>query len=71
MVSEGSEVVWRPHSVRLLRVLWKTDICMPPGSGAAIEYVVLTVRVGIFTRTEDVPLAASFGLSGIKRTQCH
>jgi hypothetical protein len=60
-----------PHSIRLFRVLWNTDICMPPGSGGSIQEVVLTVRVGIFTRTEDVPLVASFGLSGIKRTQCH
>jgi hypothetical protein len=60
-----------PHSIRLFRVLWNMDICMPPGSGGSIQEVVLTVRVGIFNRTEDVPLTASFGLSGIKRTQCH
>jgi hypothetical protein len=60
-----------PHSTRVLRVLWKSDICMPPGGGAAIQEVVLTVRVGIFTRTEDVPLLDTWEVSGIKRTECH
>lgn len=60
-----------PHSFRLLRVLWKTDICMPPGETTSIQDVVLAVRVGVFTRTEDIPLYYSWGLSGIKRTQCH
>ncbi|TVZ03019.1 hypothetical protein EAS64_21410 [Trebonia kvetii] len=60
-----------PHSFRLLRVLWKSDICMPPTSGAAIQEVVLTVRVGIFTRTEDIPLYDFWELSGVKRTECH
>jgi hypothetical protein len=60
-----------PHSFRLLRVLWHTDICMPPGSGGSIQDVPLTVRVGIFTRTEDIHLDYSWGMSGIKRTECH
>jgi hypothetical protein len=60
-----------PHSMRMLRLLWKTDICVPPGGGTAIQQVVLTVRVGIFTRTEHVPLFDTWEVSGIKRTECH
>jgi hypothetical protein len=55
-----------PHSVRLLRVLWNSDICMGTGGWTSIQDVVLSVRVGVFTRTEDVPLVAAFALSGTK-----
>jgi hypothetical protein len=55
-----------PHSVRLLRVLWNSNVCMGTGGWTSIQDVVLTVRVGVFTRTEDVPLLASFALSGTK-----
>jgi hypothetical protein len=55
-----------PHSVRVLRVLWNSDVCMGTGGWTSIQYVPLTVRVGIFTRTENVPLLASFALSGTK-----
>jgi hypothetical protein len=60
-----------PHSSRMLRVLWHTDYCMPPGEGVVLQEIVLTVRVGIFTRTEVVPLFFAWGVAGIKRTQCH
>ena len=55
-----------PHSVRALRVLWNSNACMSPGESSSFQYVPLTVRVGIFTRTEDVPLLGSFALSGTK-----
>lgn len=55
-----------PHSARLLRVLWNSDVCMGTGGWTSIQDVVLTVRVGVFTRTQDVPLLASFALSGTK-----
>jgi hypothetical protein len=44
---------------------------MPPGEGVVLQEIVLTVRVGIFTRTEVVPLFFAWGVAGIKRTQCH
>jgi len=56
-----------PHSVRLLRVLWTSNVCMgTDGEWSSVQDVVLTVRVGVFTRTEDVPLVASFALTGTK-----
>jgi hypothetical protein len=60
-----------PHSFRLLRVLWKSDICLESGFTGSIQDVVLTVHVGIFTRTEVIPLYYSWGISGISRSQCH
>jgi hypothetical protein len=60
-----------PHSQRLLRVLWNSNSCMMPGGSASIQYVGLTVRVGIFTRTEEIPLYFSWGLSGNKSSDCH
>ncbi len=61
-----------PHSVRLLRVLWNSDVCMGTGGWTSIQDVVLTVRVGIFTRTENVPLLASLALTGTKASsECH
>jgi hypothetical protein len=62
-----------PHSVRLLRLLWDSDVCMGTGGWTSIQYLSLTVRVGIFTRTEDVPLLASFALTGTKASSsaCH
>ena len=32
---------------------------------------LLRIRVGIFTRTEDIPLFSTFEESGIMRTECH
>jgi len=60
-----------PHSQRLLRVLWNSNACMMSGGSASIQEVVLTVRVGILTRTEEIPLHFSWGLSGNKSSACH
>jgi len=61
-----------PHSVRMLRVMWNSDACMGSGESGVIQDVVLTVRVGVFTRTEDIPLLAAFALSGTRASsECH
>ena len=60
-----------PHSIRALRVLWDSNICWVPGTPpASIQDIVLTVRVGIFTRTEDIRLFDAVALSGNKGAQC-
>jgi predicted transcriptional regulator len=59
-----------PHSVRLLRVLWNSNICVPPNEGEIFQDLVLTVRVGVFTRTEDVSLASSFDLDSDQQPAC-
>ena len=58
-----------PHSYRLLRVLWRTDFCIPAGTAIFIQDLRLTVRVGIFTKTDEVPLYYTWLLAGIK--SCH
>lgn len=77
--SSAGQVNWSspgsipPHSVRVLRVLWKSDYCMGTDGGwSSTQDLPLTVRVGIFTRTEDVPLLAAFALTGSKASAaCH
>jgi hypothetical protein len=59
-----------PHSFRLLRVVWKTDLCLDAGTETSIKDLSLTFRVGIFTRTENVPLYDTWILAGIKLTEC-
>jgi hypothetical protein len=60
-----------PHSYRLLRLVWNSNICYAPGGWAAIHDVMLTVRVGSFTRTEDIQLYDSWALAGDKSSDCH
>jgi len=56
-----------PHSYRLLRVLWVSYMCTQPGNETTIADLVLQVRVGLITRTEDLPLhTTAFALSGTK-----
>jgi hypothetical protein len=54
-----------PHSFRLIRVLWMSgDNCIPAGDVDGIEQLSLTVQVGLFRRTEQVPLDGEWALSG-------
>jgi len=59
-----------PHSFRLLRVVWRTDLCMSAGTETSIQDLSLTVRVGIFTRTEQVRLYYMWMLAGDKASAC-
>ncbi len=53
-----------PHSERLLRILWTSRICNSPGGSTIIQDVILRVRVGLITRTEDVPLGNAWAITG-------
>lgn len=65
-----------PHSYRQLRVLWTSSMCLNPGPsalsmGTSIQELMLTVHVGIFTRTETIPLYSTWALKGDSSTPCH
>jgi hypothetical protein len=59
-----------PHSIRLLRVLWVSDICNAPGGQTIITDLYLRVRVGIVTRTEDLQLTQAWAIQGNKASSC-
>jgi hypothetical protein len=58
-----------PFQSRLVRVLWRSDLCMSPGEGNSIDTLALRVRVGWFTRTEIIP-QQSWTLIGPSRGRC-
>jgi hypothetical protein len=67
-----------PHAYRLLRVLWTSDMCLNPGTGTSvleegtsIQELLLTVHIGIFTRTEKIPLYYIWVLKGASSPPCH
>jgi hypothetical protein len=59
-----------PHSQRLLLVLWTSDLCQVAGGAAATWDLSLKVRVGMITRTEDIPLDQAWALTGNKSSVC-
>jgi hypothetical protein len=59
-----------PHSLRVLRVLWTSDMCLSPGSSVGLSDLWFRVRVGLITRTEDVQLLTTWALSGTKASNC-
>ena len=60
-----------PHSFRLLRVVWKTGVCLGPRTEASINELSLKVRVGIITRTQEFPLQYTWTLAGVSPPACH
>jgi hypothetical protein len=60
-----------PHSFRLLRVVWKTELCLGAGTKTSIQQLMLTVRVGIFTRTETIRMYDTWVLAGDSSSACH
>jgi hypothetical protein len=46
-----------PHQYRAMRVLWTNAPCLPGGGTQFFNEFVLTVRVGIFDRTETLSTA--------------
>ncbi len=60
-----------PHSFRLLRVVWKTELCLGAGTKTSIQQLMLTVRVGIFTRTETIRMYDTWVLAGVSSPACH
>jgi hypothetical protein len=54
-----------PHQTRILRVLWTSARdCLSPDSQQSIDDLMLKVRIGLVTRTEDMPLPQAWGLAG-------
>jgi hypothetical protein len=59
-----------PHQIRLVRVLWTSDVCLGKGGSSGIDQLYLRVRVGWFTRTEIVQLTQGWYLSGPSHGRC-
>jgi hypothetical protein len=56
-----------PHSSSVIRVLWASNVCQVPGGDIGFTEVSLRVRVGLFTRTENIPFVnMTFVISGTK-----
>jgi hypothetical protein len=51
-----------PGQTRYLRVLWLSRGCIEKGGADGLDTTVLSVRVGLITRTETVPLTNDFAL---------
>jgi len=58
-----------PGQIRLVRVLWTTNICSSGGT-SRIDTLALRVRVGWFTRTEIIPLGQAWALTGSSHGSC-
>jgi hypothetical protein len=52
-----------PHSIRFVHLVWTSRFCMAGGE-LIINDVALRVRVGVVTRTEDIPLNQAFAMTG-------
>jgi hypothetical protein len=55
-----------PHSNRYIRVLWTSNACNSPGAQTIVDDLWLRVRVGVYTRTEDIPLGRGWAIEGTK-----
>jgi hypothetical protein len=58
-----------PFQSRLVRVLWRSDLCLSAGEENGIDTISLRVRVGWFTRTEIIP-QQDWSLIGPSRGRC-
>jgi hypothetical protein len=60
-----------PHQIRLLRLLWISDVCLEGGGGEeGTDDVSLRVRIGWFSRTETIPLGQGWYVAGPSRGRC-
>jgi len=59
-----------PGQIRLVRVLWTSDICLMNGAASSIDTLALRVRVGWFTRTEIIPLDQAWAVKGNSHGPC-
>jgi hypothetical protein len=56
-----------PHSYRVMRVLWTSNVCQIPGSSVGFTSISLRVKVGLFTRTERLQFVnMAFVITGTK-----
>ncbi len=53
-----------PHSFRRLLVSWTSEICPGNGGENITTDILLRVRVGMITRTEDLSLNEAFVVTG-------
>jgi hypothetical protein len=53
-----------PHSFRVVHLSWTTEMCPGPYGETITTEVLLRVRVGVITRTEDVGIGQAFALAG-------
>jgi hypothetical protein len=53
-----------PHSFRVVHLSWTTEMCQGPDGENITSEVLLRVRVGVITRTEDVGINQAFALAG-------
>jgi hypothetical protein len=53
-----------PHQTRWVRMMWISQTCMVKGGDQGIDALPVRVRVGLITRTEVIPLAMGWFLSG-------
>jgi hypothetical protein len=60
----GAPVPVPPHQSRYLRVLWISRACLEKGSLQGSDQLSLRVRVGLFTRTENLQLNQGWYLAG-------
>jgi hypothetical protein len=51
----GLPVSIPPLQMRLVRVLWISDLCLSNGESNGVDVLYLRVRVGWFTKTEAIP----------------
>ena len=59
-----------PHHIRLVRVLWTSNICLSKGAASIIDTLSLRVRIGWFTRTETIPLDQGWAVAGPSHRPC-
>jgi hypothetical protein len=53
-----------PHQSRAIRLMWVSIECDERGGGQVLDALVLQVRVGMVTRTEDVSLQPTWAVYG-------
>jgi hypothetical protein len=59
-----------PHQTRAVLILWTSTTCLDKGSSQGIDTLLLKVRIGRITRTEDIPLGSGWYLSGPSHGAC-
>ncbi|MDR2984762.1 MAG: hypothetical protein LBV34_07965, partial [Nocardiopsaceae bacterium] len=53
-----------PHHIRLVRVLWTSNVCLSDGADSITDTLSVRVRIGWFTRTETIPLYEGWAVEG-------
>jgi hypothetical protein len=59
-----------PGQSRYLRVSWISTVCNMTGAQSEFDNILLRVRVGWITRTEDVSLGRTWAIQGTRQSTC-